>query len=187
MTFLSTLFGAIFITNILLVKLDGMKFFSRKTSFKELTIKGCKVIVVTVFTVLAEYPFTKFVLKPYGFEFLTPLFVIIFSYLVHILIHKLMIKVNIEDHEDIFVDYYVFTNSVIFTAAIIAGLSNSFVESIALGLGFTIGHLLIMLLMLTVRPRLDLPGTPAIFKGKPVLLIFLGVMAMIFMGLAGIL
>lgn len=187
MIFLSTLYAAIFVSNILLVKLDGMKFFNRESSFKILITRGIKVIVVTLLTVLIEYPLTTFVLEPYGFEFLTPIFVILISYIFHILIHKFIIWApKIDDSEEIFVDYYAFTNSVIFTASIIAGLSASFVESIALGLGFTIGHLMIMLILFTVRPRLDLPGSPKRFKGKAAMLITMGIMAMAFMGLAGI-
>lgn len=187
MIFLSTLFGAIFVSNILLVKLDGMKFFNRESSFKILITRGLKVIAVTSLTVLVEYPVTTFLLEPLGIEFLTPLFVIVFSYLFHIIIHKLLIYFNIEDTEEIFVDHYVFANSVIFTASIIAGLSDRFVESIALALGFTIGHLLLMLVMFTLRPRLDLPGSPKRFKGKAAMLISMGIIAMAFMGLAGIL
>lgn len=188
MIFLGTLFSAIFVSNVLLVKLDGMKFFNRESSFSILITRGIKVIVVTLLTVLVEYPVTTFLLEPVGLEFLTPIFVILFSYAAHILVHKLLIWLpKVDDTEDIFVDYYVFTNSVIFTASIIAGLSSSFIQSIGLGLGFTIGHLIIMLIMFTVRPRLDLPGSPKRFKGKPAMLITMAIIAMAFMGLAGIL
>ena len=74
-----------------------------------------------------------------------PIFVILFSYGAHILVHKLLIWLpKVDDTEDILWTI-MFSNSIIFTASIIAGLSKSFVESIALSLGFTIGHLLIML------------------------------------------
>ena len=62
----------------------------------------------------------------------------------------------------------------------------TFLESIANGLGTSIGFLLIIVVFSTIRVRLETANTPKAFKGLPIALVVAAIMAMAFMGLQGL-
>ena len=62
----------------------------------------------------------------------------------------------------------------------------TFLNSLANGLGTSIGFLIIIVVFSAIRTRLDSADTPKAFKGVPIALITAAIMAIALMGLAGI-
>ncbi|MBP5693865.1 MAG: electron transport complex subunit RsxA, partial [Bacilli bacterium] len=62
----------------------------------------------------------------------------------------------------------------------------TFLQSIANGLGTSIGFLLIIVVFSAIRVRLETANTPKAFKGLPIALITAAIMALAFMGLQGL-
>lgn len=63
---------------------------------------------------------------------------------------------------------------------------NGFPASIAFAIGTALGFALLLLLMTAVRERLEAADVPLPFRGMPVLLLTLSIMAMAFMGFKGL-
>jgi H+/Na+-translocating ferredoxin:NAD+ oxidoreductase subunit A len=63
---------------------------------------------------------------------------------------------------------------------------NSFIDSFLFALGTGIGFLFLLLVVTSLRERIDNENVPAPFRGVPILLIAIGMLSMGLMGLAGI-
>ena len=63
---------------------------------------------------------------------------------------------------------------------------DSFLLSLANGVGTSVGFLLIIVVFSCIRVRLESANTPKAFKGLPIALITAAIMAMAFMGLQGL-
>jgi electron transport complex protein RnfA len=64
--------------------------------------------------------------------------------------------------------------------------SHSFLESLVYGLGAALGFSLVMVLFAGIRERLSAADVPAPFRGASIALITAGLMALGFMGFAGL-
>lgn len=62
----------------------------------------------------------------------------------------------------------------------------TFLEGIFYGIGAGAGFTLAISLMAGIREELDLANVPAVFKGAPITMIVAGIMALAFMGFAGL-
>lgn len=79
------------------------------------------------------------------------------------------------------------TNCIILAVPIISvDEKYSFLESIALGLGSGLGFALALILMASLRERLELAKVPKPFKGLPIAFIITGMIALAFSGFSGL-
>lgn len=187
MTYLGVLFSSIFLTNIMFYYLDGMVAVDRNTQEKTLVKNGISQIVIGIIVTLIVYPINKYLLTDIGWTYLAPLLLVLVAIGVSLLVNVVLEKIK-EGSGLGKVNYqFLFLQSVVISAALIVIGNQSFMGSLFQMLGFTVGHFLISFLIFTMRPRLDLPGIPKAFKGVPIVLITVGLIAMIFVGLAGIL
>ena len=63
-------------------------------------------------------------------------------------------------------------------------ISGSFIETMALSFGFTVGILLVFLILCEIRLRSTLEAVPRYLKGKPLTLISMGLLSLIFSGVS---
>jgi electron transport complex protein RnfA len=78
------------------------------------------------------------------------------------------------------------TNCAILGLALLASMKNySFLESIVFGIGAGVGFTLALVIMAGIREELDLADVPKSFRGAPITLIVAGILALAFMGFAG--
>lgn len=187
MTYLGILFASIFLSNIMLYHLDGLPTFDRKSQEKTVVISGISKIAIGIIATLVVYPINKYLLADIGWDFLMPILVILVAIGATILVNYVVNKIKPGSSTETTSYKFIFVESVIVSAALIVMSNGSFVGSLFEMLGFTVGHFLISFLIFTMRPRLDLPGVPKAFKGIPLIIITLGLIAMIFVGMAGIL
>lgn len=79
------------------------------------------------------------------------------------------------------------TNCAILGLALFAALRDySFIENIVFGIGAGIGFTIALLLMAGIREELDLADVPEPLKGAAITLIIAGLLALAFMGFAGL-
>jgi electron transport complex protein RnfA len=79
------------------------------------------------------------------------------------------------------------TNCIIIAVPLInAGEAYSFIESLAFGLGSGLGFALAMVIMASIRERLDLARVPRPFKGLPIAFVTAALIALAFTGFSGL-
>jgi electron transport complex protein RnfA len=79
------------------------------------------------------------------------------------------------------------TNCIILAVPLInAGEKYNFIESIAFAFGSGLGFALALVIMASIRERLELADVPAPFKGLPVAFIVAGLIALAFAGFSGL-
>jgi len=79
------------------------------------------------------------------------------------------------------------TNCIILAVPLInAGEHYSFFESIAFGLGSGLGFALALIIMASIREKLEVADVPAPFKGLPISFIIAGLIALAFTGFSGL-
>ncbi len=79
------------------------------------------------------------------------------------------------------------TNCIILAVPLInAGEGYSFIESMAFGLGSGIGFALALIIMASIREKLELADIPAPFRGLPISFIVAGLIALAFTGFSGL-
>ncbi|MCK5286640.1 MAG: electron transport complex subunit RsxA [Thermodesulfovibrionia bacterium] len=79
------------------------------------------------------------------------------------------------------------TNCIILAVPLInAGEKYTFLESIAFGLGSGLGFTLALLIMASIREKLELANVPAPFRGLPIAFVVAGLIALAFTGFAGL-
>ena len=187
MTFILTILSGMFVTNLLLYKLDGVTFYTQEEKIEHVFLKGIKIAFVTVVTVLLVYPINHFILDKIDMTYLVPIFVIVGIYGINYLIDIIFKKTDIKVFKIYSIKHFVFLNSVAFISAIVGAFESDILTGVAISLGLTLGHLLLMLLVLTILPKVTLPNLPKSFKGVPAMIIMMSLIAMAFMGLAGLL
>jgi electron transport complex protein RnfA len=79
------------------------------------------------------------------------------------------------------------TNCIILAVPLLnAGEHYNFIESIAFGLGSGIGFSLAMIIMASIREKLELANVPAPFRGLPMAFVVTGLIALAFTGFSGL-
>jgi electron transport complex protein RnfA len=79
------------------------------------------------------------------------------------------------------------TNCIILAVPLIsAGENYSFIESLAFALGSGLGFALALVIMASIREKLELADVPAPFKGLPIAFIVTGLIALAFAGFSGL-
>jgi len=79
------------------------------------------------------------------------------------------------------------TNCIILAVPLInAGEKYSFIESLAFGLGSGLGFALALIIMASIREKLELADVPAPFKGLPMAFVVTGLIALAFTGFSGL-
>lgn len=79
------------------------------------------------------------------------------------------------------------TNCIILAVPLInAGEHYNFIQSLAFGLGSGIGFALALIIMASIREKLELADVPAPFKGLPIAFVITGLIALAFTGFSGL-
>lgn len=79
------------------------------------------------------------------------------------------------------------TNCIILAVPLVnAGEKYSFIQSLAFGLGSGLGFALALVIMASIREKLELAEVPAPFKGLPMAFVITGLIALAFTGFSGL-
>lgn len=181
--------SAIFVNNIIFAQFLGIcPFLGVSTKLKDAVGMGMAVTAVMVFSTLVTSLLQTTVLEPLGLTYMqTILFILVIAALVQML-EIIMKKVA----PSLYVALGVFlplitTNCAVLGIAISVtqkgmGLTESVIYAFATALGFTMA----LSIFAGIREQLATSNVPKPMKGIPIALVTAGILAMAFMGFAGI-
>lgn len=188
------LITTIFINNVLLSQFLGLCPFlgvSKKTE-TAVGMGGAVVFVITISSAITNLIY-NFILVKLSLEYMkTIVFIIVIAALVQLV--EMVLKKYIPSLYNALGVYLplITTNCAVLGVALtnvqVQYTSNlqSFIFSVVAGLGTSIGFLVSILILAGIRERIEYNDIPESFKGMPIVLISAGLMAIAFMGFAGL-
>jgi len=189
------LITTIFINNVLLSQFLGLCSFlgvSKKTD-TALGMGGAVIFVITLSSAITNLIY-NFILVKLELEYMkTIVFIVVIAALVQLV--EMILKKYLKSLYNALGVYLplITTNCAVLGVALtnvqISYNSNleSFIFSIVAGFGTSVGYLVAILILAGIRERIEFNDIPESFKGMPIVLISSGLMAIAFMGFAGIL
>ena len=188
------LITTIFINNVLLNQFLGLCSFlgvSKKTE-TAVGMGGAVIFVITLSSAITNLIY-NFILVNLGLEYMkTIVFIVVIAALVQLV--EMILKKYIPSLYKALGVYLplITTNCAVLGVALtnvqVQYTSNlqSFIFSIVSGLGTSIGYLVAILILAGIRERIEHNDIPESFKGMPIVIISAGLMAIAFMGFAGL-
>ena len=198
MEYILIIISAVFVNNILLSQFLGVCPFlgvSNKVSTAA-GMAGAVTFVIAVAT-LVTYLLQYYVLVPLGIEFMqTVAFILVIAALVQ-MVEIILKKVSPSLYQalGIFLPLITTNCAVLGVAIIVVSKEFAFgsdphmlnlAESVVYGIATALGFGLAMILFAGLREQLELANVPKPFKGMPIALITSGILALSFMGFAGL-
>ena len=149
---------------------------------------GMAVTFVMTITAIVTWPIYHLILAPYHLEFLEIVsFILVIASLVQFV--EMFIRKASEAIYDALGIYLplITTNCAILGFALIAVLKNyTYIETIVFGVGAGLGFTLALVIMAGIREELDFADVPESLKGPGITLLVAGILALSFMGFAGL-
>ncbi len=182
------LIAAIFTNNILLTNFLGMcSFIACSGQIKTSLGLGTAVIFVTIMTTMINYAIYHFVLVPFNLghlQFIVFIAVIAaFVQLVEMFIERFSPKLYFA--LGIFLPLITVNCAILGASLFIIIRKYSFMQSMGFGLGAGIGWAVAIVLLAGLRQKMRYSHVPKCFEGVAIAMIVTGVLAMTFMGFAG--
>lgn len=188
------LITTIFINNVLLSQFLGLCSFlgvSKKTE-TAVGMGGAVIFVITISSAVTNLIY-NFILVKLNLEYMkTIVFIVVIAALVQLV--EMILKKYIPSLYKALGVYLplITTNCAVLGVALtnvqVEYTSNlqSFIFSIVSGFGTAVGYLVAILILAGIRERIEHNDIPESFKGMPIVLISAGLMAIAFMGFAGL-
>jgi electron transport complex protein RnfA len=186
--YLLILVGAVFVNNIVMVKILGLCPFmgvSRKLE----TSLGMGLATTFVLTLAsgASYLINEYLLGP-ELSYLTTLsFIVVIAGIVQfteMVVHKT--SPVLHQVLGIYLPLITTNCAVLGIPLLNVQAKHNFMESIFFGMGGALGFTLVMVLFAGMRERLEGADVPAIFKGSAIAMVTAGLMSLSFMGFSGL-
>ena len=187
--FLLAIITSMLVDNVVLSRFYGIcPFLGVSKKVKSSLGMGVAVVFVIILATVICWPLFNYVLVPAGIPYLdTVAYILVIASLVQLV--GLFIK---KYSPGLYKTLGIYL-PLITTNCAVLGVAQSntdqglgFVESLANGLGTSVGFLLIIVVFSCIRVRLESSNTPKAFKGLPIALITAAIMAIAFMGLQGL-
>ena len=186
--------GAIFIQNFILSRFLGLcPFMGVSKKISTATGMGMAVMFVMTITSMVTWSINHFILEPQNLQYLqTIVFILVIASLVQI-VEMVLRKQSpiLYDALGVFLPL-ITTNCAILGVAVlltgdspVTGSAYSFFTATWFGLMSGVGFTLALILMAGVREKLDDDTIPAPLQGLPIAFITAGLMALAFLGFAG--
>ncbi|MFH1195336.1 MAG: electron transport complex subunit RsxA [bacterium] len=148
---------------------------------------GMATTFVMVLTAVVSWMLYFKILVPYHMEFLQiPSFILVIAALVQF-VEMVIKKVSQPLYRalGIFLPLITTNCAILGLALLLSMREYSFLESVVFGLGAGAGFTLALFIMSGIREELELTDVPKAFRGAPITLITAGILALAFMGFAG--
>ncbi|MGP1610046.1 MAG: electron transport complex protein RnfA [Candidatus Cryptobacteroides sp.] len=198
MEILLIIVSAIFVNNIVLAQFLGIcPFLGVSNKLSTATGMSAAVCFVITLATLVTYLLNKYLLLPFHLEFLqTIAFILVIAALVQ-MVEIVLKKVSPSLYQALGIFLPLITTNCAVLGVAITVVSKEFAfggETHMLGLGESVlyafatslGYGLAMVLFSGLREHLALNNVPKAFRGVPIALITVGILAMAFMGFSGI-
>ncbi|WP_319761785.1 RnfABCDGE type electron transport complex subunit A [Maridesulfovibrio sp.] len=180
--------SAIFINNIVLVQyLGACPFMGTSKSTDVAMGMGGAVIFVIMMATAITWPLHHYILIPNGIEYLqTIVFILVIASLVQF-VEMFLKKVIPPLYKSLglFLPLITTNCAVLGVAIMVQRNGYSFVKSVMFGLASGIGFLIALVIISSIRERLDVAPVPNVFRGVPIALIMAGIMSLVFFAFKG--
>ena len=188
-SFILAIISSMLIDNVVLSRFYGIcPFLGVSKKVKSSLGMGLAVVFVIMLATLICWPLYNYVLVPAGVAYLdTVAYILVIASLVQLV--GLFIKKyspSLYKSLGIYLPLITTNCAVLGVAQGNTDQGLTFLNSIANGLGTSIGFLLIIVVFSAIRVRLETSNVPKAFKGLPIALITAAIMALAFMGLQGL-
>ncbi len=189
MNYLFILIGAVLVNNIVLVKILGLCPFMG-VSKKIETAYGMGAATTFVLTVAtgAGFVIDHYLLSPFGLEYLRTLSFIVTIAAIVQLTEMLIAKTSPVLQQSLGIYLPLITTNCAVLGVPLLNLNNdyTFTESLLFGMGSAVGFTLVLVLFAALRERIECADVPHYFKGSAIAMVTAGIMALAFMGFAGL-
>ncbi|MEN4041402.1 MAG: RnfABCDGE type electron transport complex subunit A [Anaerolineaceae bacterium] len=148
---------------------------------------GLATIFVMTLTSIVSWLIYNLVLVPFNLVFLQiPAFILIIASLVQ-LVEMFIKKVSMPLYRalGIFLPLITTNCAVLGVALFLTMRGYDFARSLVFGVGGGAGFTLAIIIMASIREELDMADIPKAFRGAPITLVVAGILALAFMGFAG--
>lgn len=187
--FLIILMTSVLVNNYVLVRFLGIcPFLGVSKKLNQAVGMGVAVTFVMLMASAATYPIYTYLLAPNGMNYMrTIVFILVIAALVQLV--EIILKRYIPSlHKSLGIYLPLITTNCAVLGVTINNINDgfTFAESMVSSFGCGLGFLLAMVLFAGVRSRIEDANPPEAFKGLPLTLISASIVALSFMGFAGL-
>ena len=187
--FLIILMTSVLVNNYVLVRFLGIcPFLGVSKKLNQAVGMGIAVTFVMLLASAATYPIYTYLLAPNGMNYMrTIVFILVIAALVQLV--EIILKRYIPAlHKSLGIYLPLITTNCAVLGVTINNINDgfTFAESMVSSLGCGLGFLLAMVLFAGVRSRIEDANPPEAFRGLPITLISASIVALSFMGFAGL-
>ena len=187
--YLGIILTAIFVNNIVFAQFLGIcPFIGVSKDLSSALGMGAAVTFVMAVATAVTWVLQHTILIPFGLQYIqTIAFILVIAILVQML-EIVMKKVSPTLYAalGVFLPLITTNCAVLGVAIIVAQKDFGFVHSLVYAIATAIGFALALVIMAGIRTQLELADVPRSMKGVPIALVTAGILAMAFMGFAGI-
>ncbi len=185
-SFLLAIVSYMVIDNVILSRYFGIcSFIGVGNKVKSALCMGLAVFFVIMLSALVCWPLYNYILVPAKMEYMeTIIFILVIASLVQIVGYFIKKKSPIL-YKTLGIYLPLITTNCAVLGVVETNMAYDFGRSMANALGTSLGFLLVIFLFACIRVRLESSKPPKAWKGIPLAFVVAGIMAIIFMGLSG--
>lgn len=189
MEYIAIIIFAVFVNNVILSQFLGIcPFLGVSKKVSTTTGMGAAVVFVMTLSTIVTFLLHKFVLVPLWIEFLqTILFILVIAALVQ-MVEIILKKISPSLYQalGVFLPLITTNCAVLGISILVIQKEYNLLEGVTYTIGISLGFTLAMVIFAGLREHLELVEVPKGVRGIPIALITAGILAMAFMGFAGL-
>lgn len=189
MEYILLIISAIFVNNVVLAQFLGIcPFLGVSNKVSTAMGMGAAVVFVIVLATMVTYLIHTYVLIPLGITFMqTITFILVIAALVQ-MVEIILKKISQPLYQSlgIFLPLITTNCAVLGVAILVIKKDYNLLEGVVYGGATAIGFGLALVIMAGIREQLELADIPSGMKGVPISLVTAGILALAFMGFAGL-
>lgn len=189
MEYIIIIISAILVSNIVLAQFLGLcPFFGVSSKISTAVGMGGAVMFVMTLASIVTYLIFKFILLPFEIAYLqTITYILVIAALVQ-MVEIILKKVSPPLYQalGVFLPLITTNCAILGVAILIIQKDFTLMQSVVFSIANAIGFTLALLILAGIREQLELMNIPKGLKGNPIILITAGLLALAFMGFAGI-
>ena len=189
MEYLAIIIFAVFVNNVILSQFLGIcPFLGVSTKVSTAAGMGAAVVFVMALSTVVTFLLQEFILEPLQIEFLqTIVFILVIASLVQ-MVEIILKKISPSLYQalGVFLPLITTNCAVLGISILVIQKGYNLLEGLTYSIGISLGFTLAMVIFAGLREHLELVQVPKGVKGIPIALITAGILAMAFMGFAGL-
>ncbi len=189
MEYIAIIIFAVFVNNVILSQFLGIcPFLGVSTKVSTAAGMGAAVVFVMALSTIVTFLLQEFILVPLQIEFLqTIVFILVIAALVQ-MVEIILKKISPSLYQalGVFLPLITTNCAVLGISILVIQKGYNLLEGIVYSIGISLGFTLAMVIFAGLREHLELVEVPKGVKGIPIALITAGILAMAFMGFAGL-